>query len=71
MSATPFLKRMTLPVEDKPRPLTWSGDRRWFRSSNVVDLWELRGEEERARMASFALQCLLEAKGYILPKWPP
>jgi hypothetical protein len=71
VSATTFLRRMSLPVEDKPRPLRWSGGRRWFRSTNIVDLWEYRSEEERARMASFALMCLIEAKGYILPKWPP
>jgi hypothetical protein len=65
------LKRFYLPVEDKPRPLTWSGGRRWFRSPNVVDLSAHRTEEEQARMASFAMRCLIESKGYIPPKWPP
>jgi hypothetical protein len=41
--------RLTLPEEDRD-PWMRHCTHRWFRSSNVMDLWPYRNSEEKARI---------------------
>jgi hypothetical protein len=47
-----ILRKLTLPVEDRQslrNPPMWNGSNRWFRSSNVIDVWRHRSSEEKTR----------------------
>lgn len=65
------LRQFSVPAERRPRegasPHIWP---RWFRSENVVDLWDYRPAEERGRIADLVFEHWLKAKGG-WPKWPP
>ena len=48
-----FTRKFTLPVEDRranPYWPQWTGGHRWFRSANVVDLMNYRGQAEKERI---------------------
>jgi hypothetical protein len=67
------LRRFSLAVEDRQNSLNppmWNGSKRWFRSPNVVDLWDRRTPEDRKRMIDFAWDCWRQANGGV-PVWPP
>ena len=58
---TAFFRRMTLPEEDRRQyvqPSSWTGCWRWFRSTNVVDLYRYRSqaEKDRIRRVLFGMQ---------------
>ena len=55
-SAEAFWARMTLPEEERRCqlcPPTWNGSYRWFRSANIVNLWNYRGVEDKRRIIEF------------------
>jgi hypothetical protein len=45
-------RKLTLPEEDRD-PWVRHVTHRWFRSSNIVDLWHYRSSEEKARIRSY------------------
>jgi hypothetical protein len=47
----------------------WNGSKRWFRSSNIIDLWDHRTPEEKRRIIDFAWRCWRQANGGV-PLWP-
>jgi len=50
-----FWQRLVLPEEDRRRlfpAMTWTGSYRWFRSTNVIDLWRYRNSVEKARICA-------------------
>lgn len=52
-----FSRQLTLPVEDRcarPGQSVWNGSPRWFRSANIIDLWQHRTREEQHRMIDLA-----------------
>ena len=68
-----FRRRFSLAEEDRrdsAKPSMWNGSHRWFRSSNVVDLWRYRSAEEKKRIVDFAWTCWRRANGGV-PRWPP
>jgi hypothetical protein len=80
MSASPvsasdeqFRRLFSLCEEDRrglPNPPMWNGSKRWFRSPNVVDLWNHRSPREKNRIIDFAWSCWRRANGGV-PMWPP
>jgi hypothetical protein len=54
-------------LREGPKPNIWP---RWFRSENVVDLWDYRPADERKRIADMVYEHWLKANGGY-PKWPP
>ena len=52
---TDFRRRMTLPEGDRRSSglAQWNGSSRWFRSPNIVDLWDYRSAEEKRRIGDF------------------
>jgi hypothetical protein len=55
-SGEAFWQRLILPEEDRrclSSPPAWNGSYRWFRSANVVDLWDHRSAEEKQRIIEF------------------
>jgi hypothetical protein len=36
--------------------MTWTGSYRWFRSTNVIDLWRYRNSVEKARICAAVLR---------------
>ena len=54
-----FWQRLVLPEEDWRRlypAMTWTGSYRWFRSTNVIDLWRYRNSVEKARICAAVLR---------------
>ena len=48
-----FMRKFTLPEEDgcaNPHWFQWNGGKRWFRSSNVIDLMCYRCQAEKERI---------------------
>jgi hypothetical protein len=41
---------MILPEEDRRGQVQWDGGFRWFRSANIVDLWNYRSPAEKQRI---------------------
>jgi hypothetical protein len=73
MAPETSLRRFSLAVEDQrslPNPPMWNGSKRWFRSSNVIDLWNHRSSDDKKRIIDFAWSCWREAHGG-MPMWPP
>jgi hypothetical protein len=77
LSASPsdeqFRRRFSLAEEERrgsAQPPMWNGSDRWFRSSNVLDLWRYRSSEEKHRIIDFAWSCWRRANGGV-PVWPP
>jgi hypothetical protein len=59
-----FWRRLVLPEEDRrclSYPSPWNGSYRWFRSPNVVDLWDYRSAAEKHRIIDFMWRRQLEA----------
>ena len=57
--ANRFWQRLILPEEDRRRlypAMTWTGSYRWFRSTNVIDLWRYRNSVEKARICAAVLR---------------
>jgi hypothetical protein len=51
-----FWRKRILPEEDRRSrsiPPLWNGSYRWFRSSNIVDLWHYRSPAEKRRITDF------------------
>jgi hypothetical protein len=51
-----FQQRLILPEEERrqqPCPPYWNGSYRWFRSANIVDLWNYRSSAEKQRIIDF------------------
>lgn len=49
-------RRMILPEEDRrcqPCPPQWNGSYRWFRSPNIIDLWNYRSAADKQRIIEF------------------
>ena len=46
----PSWRDLILPEEDRRGPRVWNGGRRWFRSANIVDLWDHRAAPEKQRI---------------------
>jgi hypothetical protein len=68
-----YRRRFSLAEEDRrslPNPPMWNGSYRWFRSSNVYDLWRYRSPKEKSRIIDFAWSCWRRANGGV-PVWPP
>jgi hypothetical protein len=68
-----FRRQLTLPEEDRQKlanPPMWNGSNRWFRSTNVSDLWSHRSSDEKTRIIDFAWSCWRQANGGV-PIWPP
>jgi hypothetical protein len=58
-----FLRRLVRPEEDCRRTtMPWSGGYRWFRSPNVVDLWQHRSPADKQRIIDFMWR--LEVAGW-------
>ena len=54
-----FWQRLVLPEEDRRRlypAMTWTGSYRWFRSTNVIDLWRYRNSVQKARICAAVLR---------------
>jgi hypothetical protein len=54
-----FWQRLVLPEEDRRwlyPAMTWTGSYRWFRSTNVIDLWRYRNSVEKARICAAVLR---------------
>jgi hypothetical protein len=52
--AETFWRRMILPEEERQLyPPQWNGSYRWFRSPNIVDLWQYRSDVEKRRIIDF------------------
>jgi hypothetical protein len=54
-----FWQRLVLPEEDWRwlyPAMTWTGSYRWFRSTNVIDLWRYRNSVEKARICAAVLR---------------
>ena len=51
-----FWRKLILPEEDRRNqrcPPPWTGSYRWFRSPNIVDLWNYRSAAEKERIGKF------------------
>ncbi len=54
-----FWQRLVLPEVDRRwlyPAMTWTGSYRWFRSTNVIDLWRYRNSVEKARICAAVLR---------------
>jgi hypothetical protein len=53
-----FLRQLTIPEEDRAKHTSakWSGEYRWFRSANVVDLHRYRSPVEKVRIHTVLLK---------------
>ena len=59
-----YWRKRILPEEDRrsrPIPPLWNGSYRWFRSSNIVDLWHYRSPAEKRRITDFMWRRQLSA----------
>ena len=51
-----FWRRMILPEEDRraqPNPPLWNASYRWFRSANVIDLWQYHSPADKLGIINF------------------
>ena len=46
-----FLRQLILPEEDLPHNMRRTNQQRWYRSANVIDLWQKRPPDDRMRIA--------------------
>jgi hypothetical protein len=56
LKAETFWRKMILPEEERRRqlyPPIWNGSYRWFRSPNIVDLWQYRSDVDKQRIIEF------------------
>jgi hypothetical protein len=61
-NAEAFWQRFTLPEEERrSRSPMWNGSYRWFRSPNIIDLWNYRSTPEKQRIIDFMWQRQLGA----------
>jgi hypothetical protein len=47
-----FWRKLILPEEERRQQL-WNGSYRWFRSPNVIDLWNYRSATEKQYIIDF------------------
>jgi hypothetical protein len=58
-------RQLVLPEEERRgQGSLWNGSYRWFRSSNVVDLWHYRSPREQQRIIEFMWRQQLPRKPF-------